>query len=65
MSECNCFRGSVYRKLFGKTWPKWLGGVILAFLNMALFLYLMPLFGVYPAMADWGIKKKSSIGGNS
>ncbi len=46
---------NVYRKIFENPWPKWLGGVLLAFLNVALFLYLMPLFGVYPAMADWGI----------
>jgi uncharacterized membrane protein YedE/YeeE len=45
----------VYQVLFGKPWPKWLGGVILALLNIGLFIYLMPLFGVYPAMADWGI----------
>ncbi len=46
---------NIYQNLFGKHWPKWVGGVLLAFLNIALFLYLMPLFGVYPAMADWGI----------
>lgn len=46
---------NIYRKLFGKTWPIWLGGVILAFINILLFLYLIPLGGVYPAMADWGI----------
>jgi hypothetical protein len=46
---------NVYQKIFGKSWPKWVGGVILAFLNIGLFIYLMPLFGVYPAMADWGI----------
>jgi uncharacterized membrane protein YedE/YeeE len=45
----------IYRRLFGKTWPKWTGGVLLALLNIGLFIYLMPLFGVYPAMADWGI----------
>ena len=46
---------NIYRKLFGKTWPKWAGGVLLALLNIGLFIYLMPLFGVYPAMADWEI----------
>ncbi len=45
----------VYRKLFEKTWPKWLGGILLAFLNIFLFLYLMPLGGIYPAISEWGI----------
>ncbi len=53
--EISLLNTKIYQNFFGKHWPKWLGGVLLAFLNMALFLYLMPLFGVYPAMADWGI----------
>jgi len=46
---------NVYKKLFGKTWPKWSGGVLLALLNILFFLYVMPLGGIYPAIADWGI----------
>ncbi len=46
---------NIYRKAFDKTWSKLVGGVSLAFLNILLFLYLMPIGGVYPAMADWGI----------
>lgn len=55
MASSHLFYENIYRKLFEKAWPKWLGGVILAFLNIGMFLFLMPLFGVYPAMADWGI----------
>ncbi len=55
MEQQSYLFNNAYRKIFGNTWPKWIGGVLLAFLNIALFLYLMPLFGVYPAMADWGI----------
>jgi len=46
---------NIYRKNFGKTWSKQRGGVLLAFLNILLFLFIMPIGGVYPAMADWGI----------
>lgn len=46
---------NIYKKLFGKTWPKWSGGVLLALLNILFFLYIMPLGGIYPAIADWGI----------
>ncbi len=49
------FLENTYTKLFVETWPKWLGGVILALLNIALFLYLMPFSGIYPAMANWGV----------
>ncbi len=55
MNEEAYSQNNFYTKTFYTTWPKWLGGVLLAFLNIGLFLYLMPLFGVYPAMADWGI----------
>ena len=55
MTEEVSSQNYLYGKIFYTTWPKWLGGVLLAFLNIGLFLYLMPLFGVYPAMADWGI----------
>lgn len=44
-----------YRKNFTKTWSKLRGGVLLAFLNILLFLFIMPIGGVYPAIADWGI----------
>lgn len=46
---------NIYRKNFTKTWSKLRGGVLLAFLNILLFLFIMPIGGVYPAMADWGI----------
>src|SRR4030065_1937373 len=46
---------SFYRKNFTKTWSKLRGGVLLAFLNILIFLFFMPIGGVYPAMADWGI----------
>lgn len=46
---------SIYRKLFGKTWPIWLGGVILGIINILMFLYLIPISGIYPAIAEWGI----------
>ncbi|MBI5741637.1 MAG: YeeE/YedE family protein [Nitrospirae bacterium] len=46
---------NIYKKNFGKTWSKLRGGVLLAFLNILLFLFIMPIGGVYPAMADWGI----------
>ncbi len=55
MKQSNYFFDSVYQTLFGKPWPIWLGGVILAVINILFFLYLMPIGGVYPAMADWGI----------
>lgn len=45
----------MYNKLFTKQWPKWVGGVLLGLLNIAFFLYLMPLGAVYPAMGTWGI----------
>ncbi len=44
-----------YRKHFTKTWTKLRGGVLLAFLNILMFLFLMPIGGIYPAIADWGI----------
>ena len=43
------------KKLFEKSWPKWVGGVLLGVLNILFFLYLMPLGGIFPAMADWGL----------
>ena len=46
---------NIYRKGFEKTWSKLVGGVLLAFLNILMFLFLMPIGGIYPAMADWGI----------
>ncbi len=46
---------NIYRKGFDKTWSKLVGGVLLAFLNVLMFLFLMPIGGIYPAMADWGI----------
>jgi hypothetical protein len=49
------FNENIYKKLFGKTWPKWVGGILLAILNILLFLYIMPIGGVYPAIADRGI----------
>ncbi len=55
MNEEVLSQNGLYARIFYTSWPKWLGGVLLAFLNIGLFLYLMPLFGVYPAMADWGI----------
>lgn len=45
----------IYKKLFDKAWPKWVGGVLLGVLNILFFLYLMPLGGIFPAMADWGL----------
>ncbi len=41
--------------IFTETWPKWLGAVILALLNILLFYYVMPFSGIYPAMANWGV----------
>ena len=46
---------NIYRKAFDKTWSKLVGGVLLAFLNVLMFLFLMPIGGIYPAIADWGI----------
>ena len=46
---------NIYRKGFDKTWSKLVGGVLLAFLNVLMFLFLMPIGGIYPAIADWGI----------
>src|SRR4030066_547274 len=46
---------NIYRKAFDKTWSKLVGGVLLAFLNVLMFLFLMPRGGFYPAIADWGI----------
>jgi uncharacterized membrane protein YedE/YeeE len=45
----------IYKNLFEKTWPKWLGGLLLALLNILMFLYLMPIGGIYPAISEWGI----------
>ncbi|RJQ20553.1 MAG: hypothetical protein C4560_04965 [Nitrospiraceae bacterium] len=55
MTLSEYFHDNIYAKLFGKTWPKWIGGLLLAFLNILFFLYVMPLGGIYPAIADWGI----------
>lgn len=55
MTLSEYFYENIYRKNFTKTWSKLRGGVLLAFLNILMFLFLMPIGGVYPAMADWGI----------
>lgn len=55
---------NIYAKLFGKTWPKWSGGILLALLNILFFLYVMPLGGIYPAIADWGIWMYRLVGFN-
>ena len=46
---------NIYRKGFDKTWSKLVGGVLLAFLNVLMFLFIMPIGEFYPAIADWGI----------
>ncbi|RJQ52416.1 MAG: hypothetical protein C4526_08380 [Nitrospiraceae bacterium] len=55
MTLAEYFHGKLYKNLFEKTWPLWLGGILVAFLNILMFLFLMPLGGIYPAIADWGI----------
>jgi hypothetical protein len=55
MTLSKYFHEKVYKSLFEKTWPLWLGGILIAFLNILMFLYLMPFGGIYPAIADWGI----------
>lgn len=55
MTLSKYFHEKIYRKLFEKTWPKWLGGLLLALLNILLFIYLMPIGGIYPTISEWGI----------
>ncbi len=55
MTLSKYFHEKIFKKLFDKTWPKWLGGILLALLNILLFAYLMPLGGIYPAVSEWGI----------
>lgn len=55
MSLPKYFRERLYRNLFEKTWPLWVGAILSAFLNILMFMYLMPLGGIYPAIADWGV----------
>lgn len=55
MTLSKYFHEKFYKSLFEKTWPLWLGGILIAFLNILMFLFLMPLGGIYPAIADWGI----------
>jgi len=55
MTLSKYFHEKLYKSLFEKTWPLWLGGILVAFLNILMFLFLMPLGGIYPAIADWGI----------
>jgi len=43
MTLSKYFHENIYRKLFEKTWPKWLGGLLLALLNVLMFTYLMPI----------------------
>lgn len=56
------FHEKIYRELFEKTWPKWLGGLLLALLNILLFTYLMPIGGIYPAISEWGIWTYKLVG---
>jgi len=46
---------NIYKMLFGDFWPIWLGGAILGIINILMFLYLIPIAGIYPAIAEWGI----------
>jgi len=62
MTLSEYFYNDFYKNLFGKTWPKWVGAVVLALLNILLFLYIMPLGGIYPAIADWGIWTYKLVG---
>ncbi|RJQ20543.1 MAG: hypothetical protein C4560_04915 [Nitrospiraceae bacterium] len=55
MTLSKYFHEKLYINLFGKNWPMWLGAVLIAFLNILMFLFLMPFGGIYPAIADWGI----------
>jgi uncharacterized membrane protein YedE/YeeE len=64
MTLSEYFYNDIYKNLFGKTWPKWVGAIVLALLNILLFLYIMPLGGIYPAIADWGIWTYKLVGIN-
>ena len=42
-----------YWSVLGKEWPPWLGGLILGFLNFALFAFAAPWF-IYGGFLNWG-----------
>lgn len=42
-----------YWSVFGHEWPPWLGGILLGFLNFALFAYAAPWF-IYGGFVNWG-----------
>ncbi len=43
----------LFSTFFGKTWPMWLGGIVLATLNICLFLVKYP-WGGSPTYINWG-----------
>ncbi len=56
MSEDNVEKGSLGKlneTFFGKTWPVWVGGILLGLLNICLFLFKAP-WGASGAYMNWG-----------
>ena len=47
------YLASGYWYVFGREWPPWLGGILLGFLNFALFAYAAPWF-IYGGFVNWG-----------
>jgi uncharacterized protein len=42
-----------YWYVFGREWPAWLGGILIGFLNVALFAYSSPWY-IYTGFVNWG-----------
>jgi hypothetical protein len=47
------YLGNGYWYVFGREWPPWFGGILLGFLNFALFAFAAPWF-IYGGFVNWG-----------
>jgi uncharacterized membrane protein YedE/YeeE len=53
--------GELWATFFGKSWPMWVGGIVLAILNICLFLVKSP-WGGSGSYVNWGQNLYSSLG---
>lgn len=49
------YLGEGYRRVFGRHWPAWLGGVLLGLVNFAMFAYAAPwyIYGGFYLSGSW------------
>lgn len=56
--------GLTYRQLLKDPWPYWVGGLLLGFLNVLMFLIMGSPWGITTAFAHWAAWIYQALGGS-